>query len=458
MPLGKKKYAKRKRKICGSVTLPKYQVKATTVKNVISASGPRLIKKLYDKSGIKRIYSPFHKFGQKRVRQMDKSKTSYPLGLSPKEKSYLICSCQARSHKYAKLKQKAAEAIQESKIFSIHGSCNAVRKALLERGWVEKLPLNRMNLTKIRNGVYSNKCEIQYELERLLLSNFVEKYNPNFVWRTRDERRDTTIDMTKDYARMINKLEVDTLWTSKQGLCSSMKRNYWFYIDGVAEVNGPRSYNTPEPGEIEGFIKDYKITACTSLLKWILSMVANERPIFIKNGRISINVVVFALNRCKEYLFRKQNKDIDRELNVISDGQWNSFLKKYYCIIAKDEVFCTDRIKKLPLYLSYAKYLLKEIHKYRPQLSCEGCHNIWIIKPAHCSRGRGIRMASKLGVITNLLNKANTKHVIQKYIVLRGIVLRIITNQSILQIMQCRRNITIAKNATLSCQNKICGI
>ncbi|XP_022116437.2 tubulin glycylase 3A-like isoform X2 [Pieris rapae] len=412
MPIIKKKFGKRKRKISGCI-LPKNAPPFTGLKKFTNASRQRV--RLY-KGGVRRIFTPFHKFNQKKKIRMEFSRTLSPAGLSPKEKSYLICSCQAKSTKYAGLKRKAAEAIKEAKIFSIQGSCNAVRKALLDRGWVEKLPLNRMNLTKIRNGVYSNKLEIQSELERLLLSNFVDKHNPNFVWRSRDDRRETTIDMSKDYTTIVNKLELDAVWTSKQGLCSSMKRNYWFYIEDVAEVKGPRSYNTPEPGEIEGFIHDYKITACTSLLKWTLSMVANERPIFNDNGKIAINVIVFALNRCKEYLFRKQHKDIDREINTVNDEQWNSFLKKYYCIIARNEVFTRDKSNKLPLYLSYAKYLLKEIHKYRPQLSCEGCHNIWIIKPAHCSRGRGIRMASKLGVITDLLYKANAKHVIQKYI------------------------------------------
>ncbi|KAM3962803.1 tubulin glycylase 3A [Aphomia sociella] len=336
-------------------------------------------------------------------------------GLSAKEKSYIICSCQTRSTRYIKLKTLAANAVRENKLFSIYGSCNAVRDALLERGWVEKIPPNKMNLSKIRNGTFSNQPEIHGELERLLLSNLVEKHNPNFIWRTKDRPNDTIIDMTKENNTIVNKLKIDAIWTSKQGLCSSMKRNYWFYIEDVAEVNGPRTY-TYDVSETEGFMKDYKITACTSLLKWVLSMVANERQVFTRLGKISMNVIVFALNRCKEYLLKKQHKDIDCSLSSVSIGQWNAFLRKYYKIIAKDDVFQEDTENKLPLYLGYAKFLLKEIHRYRPQLSCEGCHNIWIIKPAHCSRGRGIRMASKLGVITNILNKANAKHVIQKYI------------------------------------------
>lgn len=374
---------------------------------------------------MQRILSPFNKFAVKSTNKSDiKNKqvvfqsTYKSPGLSPKERSYVISSCQARASQYSKLKSLATNAMKENKIFSIYGNCNAVRKALLERGWVEKIPAYRMNLSKIRNGTLSSKTDINYELERLLLSNFVEKCNANFIWRTNDELTDSshTIDMKKEYFTIVNKLKLDALWTSKQGLCSSMKRNYWFYIEDVAEVNGPRTYNTYNSGEIEGFVKDYKITACTSLLKWVLSMVAHKKPVFVDKGRISIKIIVFALNRCKEYLFRKQNMDIDGNISTPSIGQWNAFLKKYYRIIAKEEVFEKDKNNKLLLYLTYAKALLKEIRKYRPQVSCEGCHNIWIIKPAHCSRGRGIRMASKLGVITDVLTKANAKYVIQKYV------------------------------------------
>ncbi|XP_053625430.1 tubulin glycylase 3A-like isoform X2 [Plodia interpunctella] len=377
--------------------------------------------KSYDKSGVARLYSPFNRFGSPRAG--DKLSNPYksiykPSGLSPKEKSYVISSCQTRTNRYIKLKALAYNAMNCNKIFSIYGSCNAVRDALLERGWVEKIPPNKMNLSKIRNGKFQNKSEVHGELERLLLSNLVEKASPNFVWKTKDENHELIIDMKNENYTMINKLKIDALWTSKQGLCSSIKRNYWFNIDEIAEMNCPRTYNSSEVGEIEDFVKDYKMTACTSLLKWVLSMVANKRPVFLETGNVSLNVIVFALNRCKEYLFRKQNKDIDHPISSkpVSSGQWNSFLKKYYRIIEKEEVFELDHENRLPLYLGYAKILLQEIHKYRPQLSCEGCHNIWIIKPANCSRGRGIRMASKLGVMTNLLNKINNKYVIQKYI------------------------------------------
>ena len=356
--------------------------------------------------------------GRKDIDMVQKKKIQYfqrldrAEGLSRKEKNYVICECQARATRYKILKVKAAEAVRDHKLFAVFGCCNGIRNALLERGWVEKLPIEKMNLAKIRNGTLTTKPEIMAEVEKLLLSNLVVQHSPNFIWRTKEENR----DMPKENLAIVNRLKTDALWTSKQGLCCSMKRNYWFYIEDVAEVIGPRSYSTGNSGDMEGFVKDYRITACTSLLKWVLSMVANDRPVFVEKGNISMNVVVFALCRCKEYLYRKENKDIDRVLCNASNGQWNHFLKKYYSIIGKNDVFQKDTENKLPLYMAYANFLLKQMHRYRPQLSCEGCHNIWIIKPGHNSRGRGIRLASRLSVISNLLNRANDKFVIQKYI------------------------------------------
>ncbi|KAH9635058.1 hypothetical protein HF086_004412 [Spodoptera exigua] len=426
MPCRKKKILKRKKKLLGFGTKTKKDLK---LKNGRKHGPSHVFKHCPHKRPVsvalckvKRNKSPLRcavqtlKLESKNKKIMDYRSIYCYEGLSPKDKHFIICNLQAKSSRYKSLKGQALRAIRENKIFSVYGSCNAIRMALLERGWVEKIPANRMNLSKIKNGTYSTKSDIHRELERLLLSNLVEKYPPNFIWRTRDELRSSVIDMTKECPTIINKLKTDAQWTSKQGLCSSMKRNYWFYIEDLAEVIGPRSYNTSDPGEIEGFVNDYKITACTSLLKWILSMVANERPIFVETGKISLNVVLFALSRCKDYLYKKEHKDIDRPISNVSIGQWNSFLKKYYRIISRDDVFQADTENKLPLYMAYAKFLLKEMHKYRPQLSCEGCHNIWIIKPAHNSRGRGIRMASRLTVIIDLLNKANAKYVIQKYI------------------------------------------
>lgn len=337
-----------------------------------------------------------------------------PSALSSKDRHFIIASCQKKASRYQTLKVLAGKAIAKKKIYTVIGNFKAIRLALNARGWVEKLPPNRMNLSRLKNGSCATQIEIDDELERLFLSCLVEKYPANFVFTMMRDDYLKAILETSDPV-ICNRLKFDSPWTTKQGLCNAMKTNYWFYIEDLADVSGPRTYNSYDVGEVEDFISDYKLTACTSLLKWILTMVFQEEVVFSKEGNVSGNVLMFAINRCKEYLLTKQNHDLDKNLITASNGQWNTFLKHYYRLVARNGTFRVDQENKIKLYMSYATLVLKEISKYRPQLLCEGWNNVWIIKPHHLSRGRGIRMASKLGVITNLLT-SNNKYVIQKYI------------------------------------------
>lgn len=312
-------------------------------------------------------------------------------------------------------------------IFTVNvKNANIIRKALVERGWVEKIS---PNLSKVTKNKKSTRLHIQKRLECLILSNLVKAHPSSFVWdikhykyRNCSYQDDTPQSHCNNYKKNIsseksypirNQLEVEALWATQQGLSHCTKESCWFYIENVAEINTPRIYISAAFDE-KDFMKDYLLTACTSLLKWVLTKVANNEPIF--NGNISSNVIVFAINRCKEYVFMKQNRDIDNPIDrKATAGQWNLFLKSYYTIIDCRGAFLADKSNVLPLLLAYAKILLKNIHKYRPQMNCDGFHNIWIMKSAN-PRGKEIKLASKLPVITDWITTASFGYIIQKYI------------------------------------------
>lgn len=304
-------------------------------------------------------------------------------------------------------------------IFTINiNNADVVRKALVERGWVEKIS---PKLSKIKTKTTNTRIKIQQRLDSLILSNFVQGHHSSLVWDLNhykycdysyfcDDIEDS-VSTEKNLIR--NQLEVEALWSSQKGLWNCTKESYWSYEKNVAEINAPRIYINATFDQ-KNFLKDYLLTACTSLLKWVLTMVANDEPII--NGKVSTNVLVFALNRCKEYLYMKQNRDIDIPIQrKATSGQWNFFLKSYFALIDRNDLFLVDNKNILPLLIAYAKILLKKIHKYRPQLSCEGFHNIWIMKPADPGT-QEIKMASKLGVITDWINSSRSECVIQKYI------------------------------------------
>lgn len=302
-----------------------------------------------------------------------------------------------------------------------------IRRALVDRGWVEKLSPS-VFVTQ-STSTNRTKLNVQRRLEKILLSNLVKRHPSNFVWDIKqfkyrnylfhDDSRSVhsiryrnNITSERNYP-IKNQLEIEALWATLPGLCCCAKESNWSYIENVAEINTPRIYIGTTLEEKE-FIKDYLLTACTSLLKWVLTKVANNEPIF--NGNITCNVFVFAVNRCKEFLFTKQNRDIDNSIHrKATPGQWNFYLKSYYSLIDGNDVFMADKTNALPLLLAFSKILLKKIHKYRPQLSCEGFHNIWILKSAKPG-AKELKMASKLRDITDCITSAPSGYVIQKYI------------------------------------------
>lgn len=334
------------------------------------------------------------------------------------------------------LRSKAYEAVRRKKIFTVYGrDAKDIRKALLNRGWVEKLPPGRM-IVKL-NFKLSETSQ-----ETTLLSSFLQNYHPNFIWAGKLNKRPWTschndlvlarmlnqlqdCKITKDNKRehrsdntIVSRLKVNVkYWCSKTGLCTSLKDTTWHYIEDVAEVYAPRTYINTNRNDLIDFVNDYLLTACTGLLRWILSNLRNGNPIFSRTGNISINVMVFALNRCKEYLNKKANKDIDGEIcRVTTSGQWNSFLMKYQSVITGKDVFKLDNKRNITLLTVYAHFLLEQILTYRPQLKCEGCHNVWIIKPSNLSLGTGIKMLSDLNGLLNTITKTTQKYVVQKYI------------------------------------------
>lgn len=313
---------------------------------------------------------------------------------------------------------------------------NDIREALLNRGWVEKLPPHFL-ITK-SNSKLSKKSQ-KNEEETTLLSSFLRNYCPNFIWagiltnKPRYRDKDFTNYLTKNRLQhpkniseriykndntIVSRLKSKVKdWCSKTGLCKSLKDTPWHYIEDIAEVYVPRTYINTDSNDLIDFVNDYLLTACTGLLRWILDNLLNGNPIFSRTGKISINVMVFALNRCKEYLNKKENKDIDgKQSRVITSGQWNYFITKHQSLIAGEKVFRLDKERNISLLMVYAHYLLKEIVKYRPQLRCDGSHNIWIIKPANLSSGQGIKISSELNKILDMITKTSFKYVVQKYI------------------------------------------
>lgn len=70
-----------------------------------------------------------------------------------------------------------------------------------------------------------------------------------------------------------------------------------------------------------------------------------------------------------------------------------------------------------PLLLDFTKRVLKKLKEQYSQFNICGDQNLWIVKPGHQSRGRGIVVLSKYYDILKYIREGKGRHwVVQKYI------------------------------------------
>uniref|UniRef100_A0A3P9BXJ5 Tubulin tyrosine ligase-like family, member 3 n=1 Tax=Maylandia zebra TaxID=106582 RepID=A0A3P9BXJ5_9CICH len=210
------------------------------------------------------------------------------------------------------------------------------------------------------------------------------------------------------------------------GLCLNLRKLHWF-DSADPDTFFPRCYRLAALDERHAFIDDYRRTACTSLLKYIV-----EKDQYVQGERISkkkqskrqsspVNIsqtINKALKVCEDFLQSLEHSDIDTNLETQQTPaqEWAEFLDSYYLVVhGGAEIDSSDYL------VIHCKAMLQRMKIVNPQLEIEGIHNIWIIKPGAKSRGRGIKCANRLDQILDLVKgdpkliKEN-KWVVQKYL------------------------------------------
>jgi hypothetical protein len=71
------------------------------------------------------------------------------------------------------------------------------------------------------------------------------------------------------------------------GLCSYLQQSHWFCEDGVSNPRFPRCYNLSTPDDFNTFVKDFRMTACLSILQCLIAAIDNGRVnYFNENGKV----------------------------------------------------------------------------------------------------------------------------------------------------------------------------
>ncbi|XP_076625727.1 tubulin glycylase 3A-like isoform X2 [Colletes latitarsis] len=297
------------------------------------------------------------------------------------------------------------KAVNEHKIFVIYSTFPVLRKPLSKRGWIEKRSIRRML------SMSPEMSEAGLEtIEKLL------RCPADFIWYTTKRAA-----VRADERTIVNKFS-GCYFTSKVDMCNNLENVSWFYEPGVSNIQFPRCYNVYQPAQIEEFVQDFYITACMGILKWFLFLtsVAGPNATWSSNGSVPIYAILFALERCTDYISVCSHEDIDRRGRVeVSNSDWNQFLTWYDRFLHKREVLQKSDGIDIEELVPYTAKTLKDMIQCRPQSRIDGMRNVWILKPGDKSLGRGIVLKNSLNDILAKLNQSTNEcmqYVVQKYI------------------------------------------
>nr|XP_021182876.2 tubulin glycylase 3A isoform X3 [Helicoverpa armigera] len=331
------------------------------------------------------------------------------------------------SERWNELKKIADSAMREHKVFMIKGGgFPAVRRALLERGWIEKYESHKV-FHSLPPGVRHPPTNVDpkklhgkelSKVERMILYKFMEHHSVDFLWTTKRDKYDWLLS-NKD---VIISRFCRSIFTTKEGLTTSLTQMHWHTEPGVALTKFPRCYNIHNSDSLEEFIDDFRITACISVLKWLSNALqaSNEQDLVTANGKVPFTAIEFAISRLNEYIVFLTHKDIDdtEDQAHVWEHEWDQFLTHHYLLVHEKAKFMEDKSFNIRQLERKGLKILATMTKYWPQIDIDGVLNIWIVKPGNKCRGRGIQLMNNIKDIIGLINipAQKTRYVVQKYI------------------------------------------
>ena len=112
----------------------------------------------------------------------------------------------------------------------------------------------------------------------------------------------------------------------------------------------------------------------------------------------------------------------EAKVKEINEKEWFKVLTSQYKLLFREK----EKIKKpevlnmnteYPLLLDFTNKVLNKLKDQQTQYSINGEQNLWIVKPGHQSRGRGITVLTKYNEILKYIKEGKGRHwVVQKYI------------------------------------------
>ncbi|KAF5269211.1 hypothetical protein FQR65_LT02512 [Abscondita terminalis] len=274
-----------------------------------------------------------------------------------------------------------------------------------------------LSMYDLIQGLKNSKHNLLYK--RAILSKLLKDHQVDFYWDIYNNCFKKCSDDVK--LTLINKFKKGIFaYTSKIGLCNAMKSAYWFEKPGISNVRYPRTYNLAGADDPTEFIYDYHITACMSLIKFVLHHIQNKQinNVIHNEGTIPLQAYYFAIEELKRALRKFNHEDIDHYIGEAKSEDWDNFLENFYKLVHIGIRLKGDGgrrvVKKMQ---ELAKPIITKIKDFWPTYGIDGMHNIWILKPINSCRGQGIHLCRTLEYIMRIVKlNPSKKYIIQKYI------------------------------------------
>ncbi|XP_050685517.1 tubulin glycylase 3A-like isoform X2 [Leptidea sinapis] len=324
------------------------------------------------------------------------------------------------AERWNELKKLSEIAMRDHKVFMIKGGgFPAVRRALLERGWVEKYETHKVRHPPANVDPKKATGKELTKVERMILYKFMEHHSVDFLWTTKRDKYDWLLSNKE----VIISRFCRSVFTTKEGLTSSLTQMHWYTEPGIAYTRFPRCYNIHSSESLEEFIDDFRITACISLLKWLTNTLSPKGEIAVVSpqGKVPFSALDFAITRLNEYVSFYTHKDIDNiedQAQHIWEHEWDQFLTHHYLLVHENAKIAEDKTINIRQLERRASKVLATMINYWPQIEIDGVLNIWIVKPGNKCRGKGIQLMNNIKDIISLINipAQKTRYVVQKYI------------------------------------------
>lgn len=256
--------------------------------------------------------------------------------------------------------------LSDKKVFVIAGTYPDVRKALLQRGWVE-----------------NNDPESQFF---------------DLKW-SRNARIPGNLSDWQSYNHFPRNFELSAKWQLYEGIKKTNRTTNTSYLQFF-----PRSYRLDSKG-FDEFFENFKAVFAISLLK----------SYKISPNSQNYEQVTVANIICKRWTneLEKESYLYERVTPLVMNVEWKILISKDPLEI--QNAFQRLMLSPLPDLYTYTLNSLQSLEKVDPQYYINGTKNIWIVKAGKKSRGRDISLftdISKLKVHTATCNS----WVVQKYI------------------------------------------